>query len=50
MTPERWRRLKPLLETALELEPSGRAVYVASIARDDGSLGDDLQGLLRGSD
>jgi hypothetical protein len=50
MTAERWKRLKPLLETALELEPFARAAYVASVTQDDGSLGDDLQGLLRGSE
>jgi hypothetical protein len=50
MTPERWKRLKPLLDTALDLEPSDRAAYVASVAQDDGSLRDDLQSLLRGSE
>ena len=50
MTPERWRRVKPLLETALDLDPSARSDYVASVSRDDASVGDDLDALLDSAD
>jgi hypothetical protein len=50
MTSERWKRLKPLLETALELEPPERAAHLASVTQDDPSLAEDLRSLLRGSD
>lgn len=50
MTPERWKRLKPLLETALELRPPERAAYLASVTHKDRLLGEDLRSLLHGSD
>ena len=50
MTPERWRRVKSLLETALDLDLSARSDYVASVSRDDASVGEDLEALLDSAD
>lgn len=50
MTPERWRRVKPLLETALGLDSLARSDYVASVSRDDASIGDDVAALLESAE
>ena len=45
--PQRWSRLRALLDRALDLDEAARAQFVASLSRDDASLHDDLQRLLR---
>ena len=47
MEAERWRRLSPLLDALLELEPEARAESMASLREEDPQLADDLAELLR---
>jgi tetratricopeptide (TPR) repeat protein/tRNA A-37 threonylcarbamoyl transferase component Bud32 len=46
MTPERWQRLKPLLDAALHLGEAERRAYVESVGCDDSGLRHDLMMLL----
>jgi serine/threonine-protein kinase len=45
-SPDRWRRLAPLLDEALELPAEGRAAYLARVCGDDAALRTDLETLL----
>jgi serine/threonine protein kinase/tetratricopeptide (TPR) repeat protein len=46
MTPERWARLSPLLDAALDLSADERPFYIERIAADDPDLRSDLERLL----
>jgi hypothetical protein len=46
LQPERWKQLRPLLEHALDLDPSARRDYLASLATTAPDLCDDLRRLL----
>lgn len=46
MDPQRWRRLRPLLDQALDLPRADRARFVASLPANEVSLRDDLMALL----
>jgi hypothetical protein len=35
MTPEQWQRVRPILESALELDPAGRSVFLDQACADD---------------
>jgi serine/threonine protein kinase len=43
---DRWRRLSPYLDHALEIEPAGRQAWLETLRRQDPALASDLQGLL----
>jgi non-specific serine/threonine protein kinase/serine/threonine-protein kinase len=45
MTPEEWQRVRPILETALELEPSSRAQFLDSACA-DASLRREVESLI----
>ena len=45
-SPDRWRRLAPLLDEALDLPAEGRAAYLARVCGDDAALRTDLEALL----
>lgn len=47
MEAERWRRLSPLLDALLELEPGARADSLSSLRSEDPQLAEDLEQLLR---
>ena len=47
MTPNHWKRLKPLLEQALRLPPEGRAAFAEKIRLQDEELGRYLADLIR---
>ncbi len=47
MEAERWRRLSPLLDALLELEPEAREESLASLREEDPQLADDLLELLQ---
>ena len=44
-----WRRLSPLLDEALDLEPPARSAYLADLRRRDAALADELAVLLSGA-
>src|SRR3546814_11407421 len=46
MDTERWRKLSPLLDAMLELDPATRARSMASLREEDPELGDELAGLM----
>jgi Tol biopolymer transport system component/serine/threonine protein kinase/pimeloyl-ACP methyl ester carboxylesterase len=46
MTPERWQRIKSLLESALEREPEERAAFLKEACADDPSLQSHVQSLI----
>jgi len=46
MTPEQWQKLRPILESALELEPESRAAYVANACDGDDGLRVEILSLL----
>ena len=46
MTPEQWQRVRPVLESALELEPASRPAYVDSACAGDESLRREVLSLL----
>lgn len=46
MTPERWRRIKALLESALEHMPTERSSFLAAACADDEALHRDVQSLI----
>lgn len=50
LQPERWQRLRPLLDGALELEPEQRGPYLDAIAREAPELVDDLRRLIANAD
>src|SRR5262245_19684279 len=41
-----WHRLSPLLDRALDLDPSGRPAFVAAVRAEDHALADALERLL----
>ncbi len=43
---DRWRRLSPLLDELLDLEPTGRAVRLATLRGDDAALATELAALI----
>jgi serine/threonine-protein kinase len=45
-TPERWRRLEPLLDDALDLAPDARPAYLDRVCAGDAGLRADLESLL----
>jgi serine/threonine protein kinase/tetratricopeptide (TPR) repeat protein len=47
MTPELWKRLKPLYEAALDVPKESRAQFVADICKDDAILKRELERLLQ---
>ena len=47
MTPERWKRLADLFESALEHEPAARAEFLAAACGDDPLLRSEIEGLLQ---
>jgi serine/threonine protein kinase/WD40 repeat protein len=46
MSPERYRRIKPILQAALELDPAGQAAFLESACRGDPELKAEVQSLL----
>src|SRR6266542_5127984 len=46
MTPERWQRIKSLLESALAREPEERAAFLKEACADDPSLQNHVQSLI----
>ena len=46
MTPERWRQVEDIFQTALDLGPQERAVYVAQACAEDVDLKRDVENLL----
>ena len=46
MTPEQWQRVRPILESALELDPESRVAFVDSACEGDESLRLEIQSLL----
>jgi len=46
MTPEQWQRVRPILESALELDPASRSAFVDSACAGDDSLRLEVQSLL----
>ncbi|MGE5413428.1 MAG: protein kinase domain-containing protein, partial [Syntrophomonadaceae bacterium] len=46
LTPDRWRRLNPYLDQALELPPEDRDAYLAEMRALDSTLADDLEAML----
>lgn len=46
MTPEQWQRVRPILESALELDPESRTAFVDSACAGDETLRLELQSLL----
>lgn len=47
MTPERWRQVEDIFQTALDLAPQERAVYVAQACAQDVDLKRDVENLLK---
>ena len=50
MTPERWQRIKPLLHSALEREPSERSAFLAAECSGDEALRKDVESLIASHD
>src|SRR5882762_2109969 len=50
MTPERWQRIKPLLHSALEREPSERSAFLAAECSGDEVLRKDVESLIASHD
>ena len=46
MTPEKWQRVRPILESALELDPESRLAYVKSACAGDEGLRAEVESLL----
>ena len=46
MTPERWQRIKPLLQSALERDPAERSAYLAAECAGDDVLRSDVESLI----
>jgi len=46
MTPERWQRIKPLLQSALERDPAERSAFVAAECAGDEALRKEVQSLI----
>jgi Tol biopolymer transport system component len=46
MTPERWQRVKEIFQSALQLAPSERSVYLASACGDDKELRQEVESLI----
>jgi serine/threonine protein kinase len=46
LAPERWKRLRPLLDQALDLEPAQRGEFLRGLSRESPDLVEDLQRLL----
>jgi Tol biopolymer transport system component/serine/threonine protein kinase/tetratricopeptide (TPR) repeat protein len=50
MTPERWRKIEPILHAALELDPGERAAYLVSVCGDDQGLRNEIEALIESYD
>jgi eukaryotic-like serine/threonine-protein kinase len=50
MDPVRWQRMQDLFERASSLDPDQRSSYLDSLSRDDPTLRDDVESLLRAAD
>ena len=50
MTPERWQRIKPLLQSALEREPNERSAFLAAECLGDEALRKDIEALIASHD
>jgi len=50
MTPERWQRIKPLLQSALEREPGERSAFLAAECAGDLALRKDVESLITSLD
>ena len=50
LAPERWKRLRPLLDRALDLDGAAREAYLDELARSDPDLLPDLQRMLAHND
>src|SRR6266576_297773 len=50
MTPERWQRIKPLLHSALERQPSERSAFLAAECAGDEGLRQDVESLIASHD
>jgi eukaryotic-like serine/threonine-protein kinase len=48
MTPEQWQKVRPILESALELDPGARSAFVDSACAGDERLRLEIQSLLAG--
>ncbi|HZJ01974.1 MAG TPA: protein kinase, partial [Gemmatimonadaceae bacterium] len=46
MTPERWSRLEPLVDAALDLQSEARQAYIERVSAGDSSLRSDLEHLI----
>ena len=46
MTPERWQRIKPLLQSALERDPAERSAFLAAECAGDEALRNDVESLI----
>src|SRR5215210_2297123 len=46
MTPERWQRIKPLLQSALERDPDKRSAFLAAECAGDEALREEVQSLI----
>ena len=49
MTPEQWQKLRPILESALELEPESRPAYLDCACSGDEALRREILSLLSGT-
>ncbi len=50
MTPERWQRIKPLLQSALERDPGERSAFLAAECAGDEALRNDVESLIASHD
>jgi tRNA A-37 threonylcarbamoyl transferase component Bud32 len=49
VNPERWKQLRKLFETALEMDAAGRSAFLDEACRDDKSLQEEVEALLKKS-
>src|SRR5215831_676270 len=46
MTPQRWREVEDIYQSAVELEPDSRAAFLASVCKNDEGLRGEVESLL----
>ena len=46
MTPQRWREVEDIYQSAVELEPDSRAAFLASVCKNDEALRAEVESLL----